>query len=78
MAGNGQINLVLVEDILQCSSEIICDASHTGQAATAAGGGVDGPVEVHNDPWGDTPVDCCQVLCDEPAHNCTSSHTEGS
>lgn len=78
MASNGQIDLVLVEDILKCSPEIICDTSHAGQAATAAGGGVDWSVEVHNDPWGDTPIDRCQVVCDEPAHNSTWSHTKGS
>lgn len=78
VASNRQVNLVLVEDILKCSSEISCDASHTGKAATAAGGGVDWSVEVHNDPRGDAPVDCCQVVCDEPTHNSTSSHTKGS
>lgn len=78
MASNGQINLVLVEDILKCSSEIICHASHTGKAAAAAGGSVDWSVEVHNNPWGDTPVDCRQVIYDEPAHNSTSSHTKFS
>ena len=78
MASNGQINLVLVEDILKCSSQVICDARHTGEAASAAGGSVNWSVEVDNDPWGDTPVDCCQVINDEPAHNSTSSHSNGS
>ena len=67
MTSNGQINLVLVENILKCTSQVICDTSDTGEAAAAAGGCVDGPVQVHNDPRGDAPVHCCQVFCDEPA-----------
>lgn len=78
MASNGQINLVLVENILKCSPEITCNTSHTGQAATATGGSVDWSVEVHNDPWGVTPIDRRQVIYDKPAHNSTASHTKGS
>ena len=69
MTSNGQVDLVLVEDILKCRSEVICNPSDTGQAASTAGGGVNGPVEVGNDPGGDAPVHGCQVICDEPGQH---------
>lgn len=67
MSSDGQVDLVLVEDILKCSTEVVGDASYTRKAATAAGSGVDWSVKVDNDPWGDAPVDSCQIIRDEPA-----------
>lgn len=70
VTSNGEVNLVLVKHILQSGPQVIGNACHAGERATAAGGCVYGAVEVDNQPGGDAPVDGCQVINDKPAVQC--------
>lgn len=67
-------NLVLVENFLESLSEVVSNLSDRGDGSSTGGGGVDGPVAIHNNPRGDAAVHGSQIAGDEPAESVSIAH----